>query len=428
MIDLKFIRAQRDVVQEGLRRRGAAFDLDRVLALDEERRRLITSVEQRRAEKNRVSREIGARRKAGEDAAELIAAMRDVDAAIAGDEAALRSVEAELEALLWRLPNLPHPSVPDGAGEEANVEVRRVGEPPAFDFEPKAHWELGPALGVIDFERGAKLAGSRFYVMTGLGARLERALINFFLDVAAERGYTEVFPPFLAAPEIMRGTGQLPLFAEDMYRLADDPLYLIPTAEVPLTNLHAGEILPPGTLPLYYCGYTACFRRESGAAGRDTRGLIRVHQFNKVELVKLVEPATSYDELERLVADAEEPLRRLGLPYRVVALCAGDLGLIAAKTYDVEVWLPSAGRYREISSCSNFEDYQARRADLRYRPAEGAKAELVHTLNGSGVAVGRTVAAILENFQQPDGSVRLPEALVPYMGGVRSIGPVQPAG
>jgi len=326
-----------------------------------------------------------------------------------------------LDELIMEIPNVPHESVPDGAGDEDNVEVKRVGEPRAFGFEPKAHWDLGVDLGVIDFERAGKVTGARFAFLKGAGARLERALIQLMLDLHLERGYTELLPPYIVNAQSMRGTGQLPKFAEDMFHLSGTDYYLVPTAEVPVTNYHAGEILDGRKLPLYYTAYSPCFRAEAGAHGRDTRGLIRQHQFEKVELVKIVDPETSYDELERLLADAERVLQTLELPYRVTALSTGDLGFSAAKTYDIEVWMPSYGRYVEISSCSNFEDFQARRAEIRFRREPGAKAELVHTLNGSGLAVGRTFAAVLENFQQEDGSVVIPEALRAYMGGLERL-------
>ncbi|HLT58165.1 MAG TPA: serine--tRNA ligase [Limnochordales bacterium] len=424
MLDIKLIRNEPDKVREAMRRRGEDAPIDEVLALDEQRRSLVTEVEQLKARRNQVSEEIARAKRAGQDATEIIAAMREVSDRIKALDDQVRDVEARLEQLLLTIPNIPHESVPYGQSEEDNVEVRRWGEPRQFDFAPKAHWDIGTGLGILDFERGAKVAGARFAVYRGAGARLERALINFMIDVhTQEHGYTEIWPPFLANTASMTGTGQLPKFAEDMFRCQGEDLYLIPTAEVPVTNLHRDEILDGDQLPIYYVAYSACFRAEAGAHGRDTRGLIRQHQFNKVELVKFVKPEDSYDELEKLVADAEAILQRLELPYRVTMMCTADVGFAAAKKYDPEVWMPSYGRYVEISSCSNFEDFQARRANIRFRRHPKAKPEFVHTLNGSGLAVGRTVAAILENYQNPDGSVTIPDALRPYMGGMTRIEP-----
>lgn len=425
MLELKWVREHPDETRAALARRGGALPpIDQLLALDEERRRLLAAVEEKKAYRNRVSQEIGRARQAGEDVEARMQAMREVGETIRALDEKVKAVEAQVQDLLLQIPNLPNPEIPTGPDETANEEVRRWGEPPKFAFEPKAHWDLGPALGILDFERAAKIAGTRFALLRGAGARLERALITFMLDLhTQEHGYTEVLPPFLVNREAMVGTGQLPKFAEDMFKCEGTEYYLIPTAEVPVTNLHAGEILEAEALPLLYTAYTACFRAEAGSAGRDTRGLIRNHQFDKVELVKLVRPETSYDELEKLVRDAEEVLQRLGLPYRVVCLSSGDLGFSAAKTYDLEVWMPSYGRYVEISSCSNFEAFQARRAGIRFRPGPKAKPEYVHTLNGSGLAVGRTLAALLENFQEADGSVRLPEVLRPYLGGLDVLRP-----
>lgn len=424
-MELKWVREHPDETRAALARRGGALPpIDQLLALDEERRRLLAAVEEKKAYRNRVSQEIGRARQAGEDVEARMQAMREVGETIRALDEKVKAVEAQVQDLLLQIPNLPNPEIPTGPDETANEEVRRWGEPPKFAFEPKAHWDLGPALGILDFERAAKIAGTRFALLRGAGARLERALITFMLDLhTQEHGYTEVLPPFLVNREAMVGTGQLPKFAEDMFKCEGTEYYLIPTAEVPVTNLHAGEILEAEALPLLYTAYTACFRAEAGSAGRDTRGLIRNHQFDKVELVKLVRPETSYDELEKLVRDAEEVLQRLGLPYRVVCLSSGDLGFSAAKTYDLEVWMPSYGRYVEISSCSNFEAFQARRAGIRFRPGPKAKPEYVHTLNGSGLAVGRTLAALLENFQEADGSVRLPEVLRPYLGGLDVLRP-----
>ncbi|HEY8414163.1 MAG TPA: serine--tRNA ligase, partial [Thermaerobacter sp.] len=385
-------------------------------------RRHLHRLEELRARRNETSEEIGRRRRAGEDASALIEEMRRVGEEIKGLEEKVRHLEASIQDRLLRLPMIPDPDVPDGDDDRDNVEVRRWGEPRAFDFEPRPHWDLGPALGLFEFERAAKITGARFTVFRDLGARLVRALITFMLDLhTREHGYREVLPPFLVHRTSMVGTGQLPKFEEDAFRVADTDFFLVPTAEVPVTNLYRDEILDADALPIYHVAYTPCFRAEAGAAGRDTRGLIRQHQFDKVELVKFVRPDRSAEELERLVADAEEVLKRLELPYRVVLICTGDMGFSQAKQYDIEVWMPSYGRYVEISSCSNYRDYQARRANIRFRPAPGARPEFVHTLNGSGLAVGRTVAALLENFQRADGSVEVPAALRPYLGGLERI-------
>ncbi len=429
MLDPARIREDAAGVAAALRRRGEAWSIEPVRQLDAERRELLVRVEQLKHRRNEASREIGHRLRAGEDAAAMRAEVRALGEQIRNLEERLRAVEQALETRLAELPNLPHPSVPDGASEQANVVVRTGGEPPRFGFEPRAHWELAPALGILDFERAAKIAGARFAVYVGAGALLERALIQFMLDLhTREHGYLEILPPFMSNGQALYGTGQLPKFEEDLFRVQPGGLYLIPTAEVPLTNLHAGEVLDGARLPLAYAAYTPCFRSEAGSYGKDVRGLIRQHQFNKVELVRICRPEESYEELERLTAHAEAVLQRLELPYRVVALCAGDLGFAAAKTYDLEVWLPGQQAYREISSCSNCEDFQARRMGLRFRPGPGAKPRLAHTLNGSGLAVGRTVVAILENYQQEDGSVAIPRALRPYMGGLERIGPARTEG
>lgn len=393
-------------------------DVDALLALDEQWRRRLQEVEALRAERNRVSQEISRRKRTGESGADqLMAEMRQAGDRLKTLEEEAKQLKEQVDALLLQLPNPPHPDVPAGVDETDNVEVRRWGAQPEFEFEPKAHWDIGTELGMLDFERAAKITGSRFTVFQGVGARLVRALIQFMLDLhTAEHGYKEVLPPFMVNRDSMTGTGQLPKFEDDAFRIDKQDYFLIPTAEVPVTNLHRDEILAAGDLPIRYVAYTPCFRSEAGAAGRDTRGLIRQHQFDKVELVKLVSPQSSYVELELLVNDAEAVLQKLELPYRVVLMCTGDTGFAPAKKYDLEVWLPSYGRYLEISSCSNFEDFQARRANLRYRPAAGARPEFVHTLNGSGLAVGRTLAALLENYQQADGSVRIPEALQAYVG------------
>lgn len=416
MIDIELIRKRPEFVKERLSLRDKEYTklVDEVLEKDKERRSLIQKIENLRAERNAKSKQIGQLKKEGKDTTQLEAEVKAIKETLDSLEAELSQVEEHLKDILLRIPNLPHESVPFGEDESQNVEVRRWGEPREFDFEPKPHWEIGVNLGLLDFERGAKLSGSRFTVFTGLGAKLERALINFMLDLHTSKGYKEVIPPHLVKPEILIGTGQLPKFEEDLYKCERDNLYLIPTAEVPLTNLYAGEILKEEDLPIYLTAYTPCYRREAGAYGKDIRGIIRQHQFDKVELVKIVKPEDSYEELEKLVSDAEEVLKLLGLPYRVVLLCTGDLGFSSAKTYDIEVWFPSQGKYREISSCSNCEDFQARRMNTRYMD-KNKKLRYVHTLNGSGLAVGRTLAAILENYQQEDGSVVVPEVLRDYL-------------
>ncbi|HMO50696.1 MAG TPA: serine--tRNA ligase [Kiritimatiellia bacterium] len=417
MLDIKRIRDATDEVRERLAAKGAESLLDPLLELDRERRRLLTEVEQLKNQRNVVSKEIGARKKAGEDIASVSAEMRQLGDRIAEADQTVRGLEERFNDHLLRMPNLPHASTPIGVDATGNRVVRTHGEPRAFSFTPKPHWEVGQRLGLFDFERGAKIAGAGFPLFTGAGARLERALIQFMLDLHTTRhGYREVSPPVLVNAASMTGTGQLPKMKDDMYYIGADELYLAPTAEVPVTNIYRDEIMP-SPLPVYLTAYTPCFRREAGAAGRETRGLIRVHQFDKVELVKFVEPATSYDELESLVQNAEAVLQALDLPYRVLQLCSGDLSFAAAKCYDIELWAPGHDGWLEVSSCSNFEDFQARRANIRYRDAQG-KTHFVHTLNGSGVALARLVVAILENFQQEDGSVVMPPALVSYMGGL----------
>lgn len=417
MLDLKFVRDNVDKVKQALANRHVQVDLDEFVALDERRRQLLAQVEQLKARRNSVSEEISRLKRVGQDAATLIAQMRGVSDEIKGLDDQVRTVEDALRQVLLRIPNIPSDAVPVGSDDTENKEVRRWGTPRSFTFAPRPHWDIGEDLGILDFERGRKVSGTRFTFYRDLGSRLERSVINFMLDLhTKEHGYTEFFPPFIVNGDSMTGTGQLPKFKEDMFKLEGLDYYLIPTAEVPITNLHRGEILDGTQLPLYYVAYSACFRAEAGAAGRDTRGLIRQHQFNKVELVKFTRPEESYAELEKLTHNAEHVLQLLGLPYRVVILCSGDLGFSSAQTYDLEVWLPAANTYREISSCSNFEDFQARRADIRFRREPKARPEFVHTLNGSGLAVGRTVAAILENYQQEDGSVAIPEVLQPYMG------------
>jgi seryl-tRNA synthetase len=416
MLDIELLRKNPEFVKERLRLRREDYPrlVDEALRLDEERRSILRELEALRAERNALSKEVGKRKSKGEQTAELEGKVKEIKEKIEGLEDQLSKVEEQLKGVMLSIPNIPHQSVPVGKDETENVEVRRWGVRRDFDFEPKAHYEIGEALGILDFERGASLSGSRFTVMWGWGAKLERALINFMLDFHTSRGYKEVWVPHLVKPEILEGTGQLPKFEEDLYFCERDGLYLIPTAEVPLTNLFRDTILEEKDLPIYLTAYTPCYRREAGAYGKDIRGIIRQHQFDKVELVKIVHPDTSDQELEKLTADAEEILKLLGLPYRVVALCTGDLGFASAKTYDIEVWFPSQNKYREISSCSNCTDFQARRMNTRFKDSQGRK-RFVHTLNGSGLAVGRTLAAILENYQQKDGSVIVPEVLRDYL-------------
>ncbi len=428
MLDLKFVRERTEDVKAGIRRRGTELDLGEFLALDEKRRTAQQEADDLRRKRNEVSEEIGRLKKAGQPADDKVVEMRAVGDAITALEAISRETEETQRNILLNIPNLPHASVPDGRDETGNVEVKRWSPegagPTKFSFEPKPHWDLAEYLDIIDFDRAAKITGARFALYKGMGARLERALINFMLDLhTTEHGYLEVLPPFMVNRASMTATGQLPKFEEELFKVENGTYFLIPTAEVPVTNIHRDEILPDEDLTLKYTAYTPCFRREAGSYGKDTRGLIRQHQFNKVELVKFARPQESYQELEALLADAEEVLKRLGLPYRVITLCTGDTGFSAAKTYDIEAWLPAQDRYREISSCSNFEDFQARRGNIRYKPKGSKKTEFVHTLNGSGLAVGRTVVAILENYQQPDGTVMVPEALRQYMGGAERIEP-----
>ena len=416
MLDIKRIRKNPEALVAAMKaRRNKGADVSGLLELDEKRRSLIVEVESLKAKRNEDSAKVPQLKKQGLDASELLAEMKLVADKIKELDAELSEIDAQLDDMLMKIPNIPHESVPDGADDRDNAEIRRYGKPTEFSFEPKAHWDIGETLGILDFANAGKITGARFTVYRGLGARLERAIISYFLDCHTMNGYTEILPPYMVNRASMTGTGQLPKFEEDAFKVAGTDYFLIPTAEVPVTNLHRGDILDGNDLPIKYCAYSACFRSEAGSAGRDTRGLIRQHQFNKVELVKFVKPEDSYDELEKLTNDAERVLQGLGLPYRVVCLSTGDLGFSSAKTYDIEVWMPSYGRYVEISSCSNFEDFQARRAQIRFRREKNGKPELVHTLNGSGVAIGRTVAAILENYQQPDGSVIVPDALVPYM-------------
>jgi seryl-tRNA synthetase len=425
MLDLKNLRANFAEVKERLQHRGEDLtDLGRFEELDQKRRDLIVESEALKSKRNEVSQQVAFLKREKKDADQLIAEMREVGDKIKELDDELRGVEETLQLLLLSIPNIPHESVPVGDSEDDNVEIRKWGEVPEFGFEPKPHWEVAEKLGILDFEKAGKVTGSRFVFYKGLGARLERALISFMLDLHVdEHGYKEVLPPYMVNRASMIGTGQLPKFEEDAFKVSDTDYFLIPTAEVPVTNMHRDEILSGEELPIRYAAYSACFRSEAGSAGRDTRGLIRQHQFNKVELVKFVKPEDSYEELEKLTNNAERVLQLLGLPYHVLSMCTGDLGFTAAKKYDIEVWIPSAGVYREISSCSNFEAFQARRANIRFRRDPKAKPEFVHTLNGSGLAIGRTVAAILENFQQEDGSVLIPEVLRPYMGNRTAIKP-----
>ncbi|MEC0242690.1 serine--tRNA ligase [Paenibacillus dokdonensis] len=425
MLDVKILRSDYAKVEQALKNRNKSLDLIAGFPeLDTRRRELLQESEALKNRRNIVSGEVAKRKKNKEDAEELILEMREVSDRIKAMDEEVRELEASISDLMMAIPNIPHESVPVGASEEENVEVRRWAEPTEFDFQPKAHWDVAQALDILDFEAAAKVTGSRFTFYKGLGARLERALINFMMDLhSSEHGYEEMLPPYIVNGDSLRGTGQLPKFEEDLFKIRDTDYYLIPTAEVPVTNYYRDEILSTEDLPKHFVAYSSCFRSEAGSAGRDTRGLIRQHQFNKVELVKLVSPDSSYEELEKMTANAEHVLQLLKLPYRVLALCTGDMGFSAAKTYDLEVWLPESGMYREISSCSNTEDFQARRANIRFRPEPKAKPEFVHTLNGSALAVGRTVAAILENYQQADGSVAVPEVLQPYMGNVKVISP-----
>ena len=425
MLDIKLIREKPDFVRQRLATRGRGDEarIADIAALDEQRRKLIGEGDNLKAERNTVSKQIGALKSKGQDASAQMAAMKQVGERIASLDAEVAALDAKLQDILLMIPNLPHESVVTGEEAADNPEVKRWGEAPKFTFQPKPHWDIGEKLGILDFARAAKISGSGFILYKGAGARLERALINFLLDLhTSKHGYTEVFPPFLINRNAMIGTGQLPKFEEDMYRLRDEEMYLAPTAEVPVTNIHRDEILREEQLPIYYCAYTPCFRREAGAAGKQTRGMIRVHQFDKVEMIKFVKPENSYDELEKMLANAERVLQLLGLHYRVVLLCTGDVGFASAKTYDIEVWAPGQDAYLEVSSCSNCEDFQARRANIRFKGSDG-KNRFVHILNGSGTALARLYVALLETYQQADGSVKIPEPLVPYMGGLREIRP-----
>lgn len=422
MLDTKWVREHYDELAEMLALRNNAFPLDRYKELDEERRKVLLEVEKLKERRNAGSKEVGIRKKAGEDTEALQNEIRELGEEIKKFDDKANEIESELDELALRIPNRPHASVPKGKDENDNIEMRRWGTPREFDFEPKPHWDLGEALGIMDFDRGVKIAESRFTVLKGAGARLERGLMNFMLDLhTTQHGFTEVAPPALVNSKTMTGTGQLPKFADDLYRCLNDDLWLIPTAEVPLTNLHSGETFKESDLPKYFCAFTPCFRREAGSYGRDMRGMLRQHQFDKVEMVKLSTPEKSYDELEHMTNCAEKVLQLLGIPYRVIVLCTGDMGFGAAKTYDIEVWLPSQNTYREISSCSNCEDFQARRMGIKYKPADGGKARFIHTLNGSGLAIGRTLIALMENYQNADGSITVPEALRPYVGGMERV-------
>lgn len=418
MLDIKRIRSNPEEIKALLKRRnGSDYDIDKIVALDVERREILQEVETLKAEQNKVSKQVPALKKEGKDLAPIFEEMKQLAEKIKTMDVRVKEIDEEMNTKLLYVPNTPNPEIPVGADDTDNVEVRKWGEPRSFDFEIKAHWDLGVDLGILDFERASKITGARFSIFKGNGAKLERALINFMLNKhTTEHGYTELMTPFMVNRDSMTGTGQLPKFEEDAFKIPSKDFFLVPTAEVPVTNYHREEILEEKDLPVCYTAYTPCFRQEAGSAGRDTRGLIRNHQFDKVEMVKMVHPDHSYEELEKLTNDAESILQALGLPYRVVTLCSGDIGFSAAKTYDIEVWMPSYGRYVEISSCSNFEDYQARRANIKFRGEDKGKPQFVHTLNGSGLAVGRTFAALLENYQQADGSVEIPEALRHFMG------------
>ena len=417
MLDIKLIRTETEKVKKALARRKEVVDIDALLALDTTRREHLFEVEQLKSKQNEVSKQIPALKKEGKDVAPIFAEMKQLSEQIKEYDEKVRELDEKIQTIMYTIPNLPNDEVPDGDTDEDNVEIRRFSEPTKFDFEPKAHWDVGADLDIIDAPTAGKVTGTRFTFYKGLGARLERAVINFYLDThTTQSGYTEIFPPYMVHRRSMVGTGQLPKFEEDAFKVTGTDYFLIPTAEVPVTNMYRDDILDGSQLPIKHVAYSACFRAEAGSAGKDTRGLIRQHQFNKVELVKFAKPEESYEELEKLTRDAEKVLQLLGLPYRVVKICVGDLGFTAAKKYDIEVWMPSYNRYVEISSCSNFEDFQARRANIKFKNSPKDKAQFVHTLNGSGVAIGRTVAAILENFQNEDGSVTIPEVLVPYIG------------
>jgi len=418
MLDIRLIRENPEQVKENLRKRNANYDnyINEIIDIDAQRRKISTETDMLKSEQNKVSKQIPIMKKNGEDTTEIMAKMKTIAEQIKKDDSVINELEEKQKNLLLSIPNIPSEKTPVGKDETENVEIRKYSTPTEFSFEPKAHWDIGKDLGILDPETAGKVTGARFHFYKDLGARLERAVINYYLNTHTENGYTEIFPPFMVNRASMTGTGQLPKFEEDAFKLANCDYFLIPTAEVPVTNMYRDDIITGDNLPISYCAYSACFRAEAGSAGRDQRGLIRQHQFNKVELVKFAKPENSCEELEKLTNDAERVLKGLNLPYRVVALCSGDIGFSSAKTYDIEVWMPSYNRYVEISSCSNFEDFQARRANIRFKDSPKDKAQFIHTLNGSGVAVGRTVAAILENYQNEDGSVNIPEALIPYMG------------
>ena len=419
MLDLKRIRNNPDEIKNALSNRGEEFDvtvIDEIITLDEERRKILVEVEALKSKRNQVSNEIPKLKKAGEDVTAIMSEMRELGDEVKAFDTRVTEIDERIKYIMLRIPNIPNPQVPDGGSDEDNIEIKKWGEPSKFSFEPKAHWDLGTDLNILDFERGGKVAGSRFTIYKGLGARLERMIISYFLDKhTCENGYTEILPPYMVNRESMTGTGQLPKFEEDAFKVENNGYFLIPTAEVPVTNMYRNEVFSAAELPIKHAAYSACFSAEAGSAGRDTRGLVRQHQFNKVELVKFCRPEDSYSELDKLVIDAESVLQGLGLPYRIVRICKGDLGFTAALKYDIEVWMPSYNRYVEISSCSNFEDFQSRRANIKYRETPNDKPQFVHTLNGSGVAIGRTVAAILENYQREDGTVEIPEVLRRYM-------------
>lgn len=422
MLDIKRIRYNTEKVKEGLKKRGGNYDIDGLLALDEEKREILTEVEKMKAKQNEVSKKIPLMKKEGQNVEPVLKEMKELSDSVTELDKKVKSLNSEIKERLLEIPNVPFEEITIGESDADNKEIRKWGEPREFDFEIKAHWDLGVDLDILDFERASKITGARFVMFKGLGARLERSLISFMLNLhTTEHGYTEVMPPVIANRDSMTATGQLPKFEDDMFKLEGKEYFLIPTAEVPVTNIHRGEILEEEDLPVYNTAYTPCFRQEAGSAGRDTRGIIRNHQFDKVELVKLTKPEDSYEELEKLTNNAEKILQTLEIPYRVVELCTGDLGFSSAKTYDIEVWMPSYGRYVEISSCSNFEDYQARRANIRFRSSETGKPEYVHTLNGSGLAIGRTFAALVENYQNKDGSITIPKALRHYMGNIDKI-------
>lgn len=423
MLDIKRIRFDFEKVKNGLLKRGSTYNIEKIIEYDIDRRKLLTEVEEQKAKQNEVSKNIPKLKKEGKDVSEVLNEMKKLSDDISSKNSTLKEIEENITEVLLGIPNVPNEDVPIGETDEENIEIRKYGDPKEFSFDVKAHWDIGTDLDILDFERGAKIIGARFTLFKGLGAKLERAITSFMLDIhTEEHGYVEVSPPFIANRESMTGTGQLPKFSDDMFKIEGKEFYLIPTAEVPVTNIYRGEILEEEDLPIYHTAYTPCFRQEAGSAGRDTRGLIRNHQFDKVELVKFSKRENSYDELEKLTSNAEKILQLLEIPYRVVQLCSGDLGFSSAKTYDIEVWMPSYNRYVEISSCSNFEDYQGRRANIRYRSKETGKLEFVHTLNGSGLAVGRTLAAILENYQNEDGTVTIPKVLKKYLRDIEKIG------